>query len=93
MNPIERDAYFEIEKFHINLRLKKVHVPVNGILQFIYFMPLGFFLLFCVLLPLFTSLSETFYLANTCKLSPYVCSAERTELPSLCLNTDLIPSR
>lgn len=63
VNHIERVAYFEIEKFHFNLGLKKVHVPVNGILQFIHFMPLGFFFLFCVLLPLFMSLSETFFLA------------------------------
>lgn len=91
MNHIERVAYFEIENFHFNLRPKKVHAPVNGILQFIRFMPSGFFFLFCVLLPLFTSLSETFYLAFS--LCPYVYSAERSELPSLSLNTNLIPLR
>lgn len=91
MNQIERDAYFEIENFHINLRLKKVHVPVNGILEFIHLCLWAFFLLFCVLPLLFMSLSETFYLAFSVR--PYVCSAERAELPSLSLNTDLIPSR
>lgn len=85
---------FQNKNFHFNPRLKKVHVLVNGILQFTHFMPLGcFFFLFCVLLPLFTSLRETFYLANTCKLSPYVSSAEHAKLLSFSLNTDLIPSR
>lgn len=45
-----------------------------------YVLCLQAFFLFCVLLPLFTSLSETFYLAfSSC---PYVYSAERSELPS-----------
>lgn len=68
-----RHPYFKRENFHHNLKLKKVQVLVNGILQFLHFMPLGLYFLFCVLFPLLTSVKEFVYLENKCKLSAYVC--------------------
>lgn len=39
---------FQNKNFHFNPRLKKVHVLVNGILQFTHFMPLGCFFFYSV---------------------------------------------
>lgn len=48
---------FQNKNFHFNPRLKKVHVLVNGILQFTHFMPLGcfFFSILCALTTVYIS--------------------------------------
>lgn len=94
VNLIEWVVYFEIENLHINLRLKEVHVSVNGIPQFIHFVPLSFFCnsvcsYLCLLLWVRPSTWPSPYVC-----SPYVCivqSAPSTQ--ALRLNTYFIPSR
>lgn len=92
INCTESVAYFKIENFHYNRKLKKKGtIQVNGILQFLRFTPLG---LFCysvclyLCLPLWVRLSTLQINANCLLMSvtrsaPSCCSQSRHRFDTL----------